>query len=340
MPRTRRLLADQGTTMTQGLAPTPICAPARASLLTGQYAHNHGVLTVEGEAGGVGRVRRPAHAADLAAHGRLRHDVRRQVPQRLRHREPALRPAGLEPSGGAASTSRRTRSSGRSSTSTARSSSRRATAPTSWPATPRRCSPSTGTGRRRGHPFFLWVNYVAPHHGGPDESDDPKRVWPGGRTLATTRRRRATATRSATSALPQGPAMWEQDLRGNPHAGTRAAAGLPGRRARGLPAAARVPAGRRPRRSGGPCAALRRVRRARPDRHRADLRQRLHGRPAQPRRQAVVLRRVGAHPDHPARPRDPPRQAALDPDHQPRPGGHDRRASPGRGRPARSTGST
>ena len=30
-----------------------------------------------------------------------------------------------------------------------------------------------------------------------------------------------------------------------------------------------------------------------------DLRQRLHGRPAQPLRQAVVLRRLGAHPDHP-----------------------------------------
>jgi arylsulfatase A-like enzyme len=52
MPQVAQLIADQGTTFDDALAPTPICAPSRASLLTGQYAHNHGVLTVEGEGGG------------------------------------------------------------------------------------------------------------------------------------------------------------------------------------------------------------------------------------------------------------------------------------------------
>jgi N-acetylglucosamine-6-sulfatase len=39
------LIADQGVTFTRSFVTTPICAPSRASLLTGLYAHNHGTLT-------------------------------------------------------------------------------------------------------------------------------------------------------------------------------------------------------------------------------------------------------------------------------------------------------
>ena len=52
MPHTRRLLARRGTTFTQGIAPTPLCVPSRVSMLTGQYAHNHGVRAVSGPKGG------------------------------------------------------------------------------------------------------------------------------------------------------------------------------------------------------------------------------------------------------------------------------------------------
>ena len=44
MPRTRPWLADGGVTFTQGFATTPSCCPSRASILSGRYAHNHGVL--------------------------------------------------------------------------------------------------------------------------------------------------------------------------------------------------------------------------------------------------------------------------------------------------------
>jgi N-acetylglucosamine-6-sulfatase len=43
MPFTRRVLARRGVTFTDAIAPFPLCCPARASILTGQYAHNHGV---------------------------------------------------------------------------------------------------------------------------------------------------------------------------------------------------------------------------------------------------------------------------------------------------------
>jgi N-acetylglucosamine-6-sulfatase len=45
MPKTRRLLGRQGTAFTNSHATFPLCCPSRATFLTGQYAHNHGVLS-------------------------------------------------------------------------------------------------------------------------------------------------------------------------------------------------------------------------------------------------------------------------------------------------------
>lgn len=44
MPVVRRELVAAGTTFTRAYAPFPLCCPARATLLSGQYPHNHGVL--------------------------------------------------------------------------------------------------------------------------------------------------------------------------------------------------------------------------------------------------------------------------------------------------------
>ncbi|MCK9928327.1 sulfatase [Frankia sp. Mgl5] len=52
MPRTAALIRDAGLTFTESFAPTPICCPARGSLLTGKYGHNTGVLTNSGDEGG------------------------------------------------------------------------------------------------------------------------------------------------------------------------------------------------------------------------------------------------------------------------------------------------
>jgi N-acetylglucosamine-6-sulfatase len=43
MPNVRRLLAKQGTTFTNAVDSFPLCCPARATFITGQYAHNHGL---------------------------------------------------------------------------------------------------------------------------------------------------------------------------------------------------------------------------------------------------------------------------------------------------------
>jgi arylsulfatase A-like enzyme len=57
MPATQALLVEAGTTFEQCIAPTPGCAPSRASILRGQYPHNHGVLRGSGRRGGFGRFR-------------------------------------------------------------------------------------------------------------------------------------------------------------------------------------------------------------------------------------------------------------------------------------------
>lgn len=49
---TRRLFTRTGTTFTEAISPHPLCCPARAELMTGQYAQNNGVLHNRGEWGG------------------------------------------------------------------------------------------------------------------------------------------------------------------------------------------------------------------------------------------------------------------------------------------------
>lgn len=44
MPRLKALIADQGVTLTNAFVTYPVCCPSRASILTGQYPHNHQIL--------------------------------------------------------------------------------------------------------------------------------------------------------------------------------------------------------------------------------------------------------------------------------------------------------
>ncbi|QIK65889.1 sulfatase [Nocardioides sp. HDW12B] len=59
MPRTRRLLGGAGVRLTSFLSNHPICCPARAEILTGQYAHNNGVHDNDGRYGGHQALLRP-----------------------------------------------------------------------------------------------------------------------------------------------------------------------------------------------------------------------------------------------------------------------------------------
>uniref|UniRef100_A0A0W0EVU3 Putative arylsulfatase n=1 Tax=Moniliophthora roreri TaxID=221103 RepID=A0A0W0EVU3_MONRR len=52
MPKTRKVLGEQGTTYERFYAPVSLCCPSRVSLLRAQYAHNHNITDVGGPFGG------------------------------------------------------------------------------------------------------------------------------------------------------------------------------------------------------------------------------------------------------------------------------------------------
>ena len=52
MPFTRRLIAEEGVDVTGFISPHPLCCPARAEILTGEYAQNNGVRHNVGPYGG------------------------------------------------------------------------------------------------------------------------------------------------------------------------------------------------------------------------------------------------------------------------------------------------
>ncbi len=52
MPKLQRYLTSQGLTIDNFLISTPVCCPSRSSVLRGQYAHNHEVLTNAAPLGG------------------------------------------------------------------------------------------------------------------------------------------------------------------------------------------------------------------------------------------------------------------------------------------------
>jgi len=67
MPNVQRLLADEGTTSTETFSSYPLCCPARATLMRGQYAHNHQVLDNHPPEGGYPRFRDEGHNRDNLA---------------------------------------------------------------------------------------------------------------------------------------------------------------------------------------------------------------------------------------------------------------------------------
>jgi N-acetylglucosamine-6-sulfatase len=61
MPYTRRLIGGNGVTFSEALSPHPLCCPARAEFVTGQYGQNNGVTYNRGVHGGYQALRDPGN---------------------------------------------------------------------------------------------------------------------------------------------------------------------------------------------------------------------------------------------------------------------------------------
>ncbi len=91
LPKTQRLLVDQGVRFSNAISPHPMCCPARAELVTGQYGQNNGVQHNTGRWGGAKRLRDPddnigrwlqAAGYRTSYHGKFLNGYERQRPRR------------------------------------------------------------------------------------------------------------------------------------------------------------------------------------------------------------------------------------------------------------------
>lgn len=67
MPQTRELLVEQGLTFSNAFVTHSLCCPSRASILRGQYTHNHQVLTNTRPEGGFEKFRSMGHEDSTVA---------------------------------------------------------------------------------------------------------------------------------------------------------------------------------------------------------------------------------------------------------------------------------
>jgi arylsulfatase A-like enzyme len=218
MPQTRRLISEQGTTFDDALAPTPICAPSRASLLTGQYAHNHGVLTVEGDGGGEQAFReRNTLPGWLQGAGYDTLFLGKYLNGYGDDDDPVVEPGWDEwrPTMGLSTYDYLNpvlNINGRLS-------------PRHQYSTDLLADQSTMLLERQartGNPWFMWVNYIAPHHGEPGDSDDGDLLAAGIPTPYVAPRYRGTMNGVR---LPATPNLFRGNAHGTHQAGEPLTAG-------------------------------------------------------------------------------------------------------------------
>ena len=91
MESVQRRLVAEGMSFTNGYVATPVCGPARGSVLTGKWSHNTGLETTDRRLARPGRFRRAGPQHSQAAQGR------RVLlsPDGQVHQQPQERPVGM-----------------------------------------------------------------------------------------------------------------------------------------------------------------------------------------------------------------------------------------------------
>jgi N-acetylglucosamine-6-sulfatase len=209
MPHTQRLIGDAGTTFTDSYVSLSLCCPSRATFLTGQYAHNTGVWSINPPWGGYDRLRgaqtlpvwlqRAGYATGLIG----------KYLNGYGDRDPLEIPPGWTEFEGLES-----RDTYRFYGYTINDGGRLrrygyANADYQTDVLTRRAVDFIDRRAPRRRPFFLWTTYVAPHTGQPHDFGDPGRF---NGAVPAPRHRFAFPG----SLLPDSPAFDEPDMRDKP----------------------------------------------------------------------------------------------------------------------------
>jgi N-acetylglucosamine-6-sulfatase len=212
MPKTVQLIGDGGTTFTRSFAGYALCCPSRATLFTGQYAHNHGVLSNGLPTGGYARLDksnwlplwlqaagyRTMHVGKFL-NGYGRDSPPTEVPPGWNDWHGTVDPSTYSFYGYTVNENGVLRTYGAAGEPDFYS--------TDFFA--RRANELIGAAAPSRQPFFLSVAFVAPHSGGPAELGDPR----GHPTPAVAPRH---ANIFASVALPLAPSWNEADMSDKP----------------------------------------------------------------------------------------------------------------------------
>ena len=323
MHNVNSLIGAQGATFKNSFVNYSLCCPSRATFLTGQYAHNHGVIGNAPPDGGFDRFESLHGDNNLAVWLQNAGYYTALIGKYLNGYRTTRRCRRAGRSG--------TRRSGRARTSTTTRSTTNGTL-VHYGHDPADFKQDVLTGKavdfvdRRApkpQPFFLWLTYTAPHIGGPNPNPNPPYDCGGAAKPAP---RHAHAFDSEP--LPMPPELQRgRRLRqaGGDPAPAAPERGPDRRHPAQVPLRAGVAALRRRGRQEGRRRA-RGERRARQHADRLHLRQRLLPRRApDPERQAAHLRGVDPGAARDARPRHPAGGHRRPPGDQRRPGADDRR---------------
>ncbi len=210
MDNLRNLLTEQGTTFANSYSPFPLCCPARASIVTGQYAHNHGVLDNNAPLGGYQALDSSSTLATwLQDAGYLTSLVGKYL---NRYGEkPVSVPPGWEDwhaeVGGGDYFDTRLYENGVGNQYTGQYKTD-LHADVASEAITRNAAGDA--------PFFLWASFYAPHTGDPIEPDDPINVYGSNVNTPAVAPRHRDAF--ADLPLPQDPSFNEADVSDKPAA--------------------------------------------------------------------------------------------------------------------------
>lgn len=211
MPRTRRLIGDNGVTFRNSAVTYALCCPSRATFLTGQYPHNHGVRSNGSPDGGYYALDHTntlpvwlRSAGYVTAHiGKYLNQYGSQdtleIPPGYTEWYAAVHLSAYQYYGYLLNEN------GRLVTYGSRPEHYQADLYTAKAVDFIR---RRGAAAASGRPFFLFVTYLAPHWGGPVEPGDP-----GVRTAVPAPRHKGIF---AGEALPRSPAFNEGDMSDKP----------------------------------------------------------------------------------------------------------------------------